>query len=56
MIKGIFKYYACAGVYFTYNGLKDGQLLSLSVLSLLLAWASFFMAIVEYKKMASEKD
>ena len=56
MFKGIFKYYACAGVYFTYYGLKGDKLLVLSILSLFLAWASFFMAIWEFKKKHSEEE
>lgn len=54
MIKGIFKYYVCTGIYFTYYGLKGDLVLALSALSLFLAWASFFLAILEYKKKKSE--
>ena len=56
MFKGIFKYYVFAGVYFTYYGLKGDLAVALSAFSLFLAWASFFMAIVEFKKKKSEKE
>tara|TARA_R110000737_G_scaffold237092_1_gene249484 strand:- start:134 stop:430 length:297 start_codon:yes stop_codon:yes gene_type:complete len=56
MIKIDAKYFLVSGILFTYFGLKGDFNLVYNGLALLMAWASFFIAFMEFNKKRYEDD
>lgn len=55
MIKIDSKYFIVSGILFTYFGLKGEFVLVYNGLSLLMAWASFFIAFTELNNTGANK-
>lgn len=56
MIKIDSKYFIVSGILFTYFGLKGEFILVYNGLSLLMAWASFFIAFTDLNNKSVGKD
>lgn len=50
------KYFIVSGILFTYFGLKGEFILVYNGLSLLMAWASFFIAFTDLHHRSANKD